>query len=127
MVRRWLRQLTRDYSQWVSASAWLWDENVVTALYMRRTHHQASHQATVHDHRRRVRLLYGSESHRIGRGSEELLRKHRRKDYTLRERRSAVQRRPRRLVPPCTPQGATVATAAGTPDNKTRPNSQPAA
>ena len=82
-MRRWLRQLTRDYSQWESATARLWDENVVTALYMRWTHHQASHQATVHDHRRHVRLLYVFESHRIRMGSEELPRKHRRRDTIL--------------------------------------------
>ena len=79
-VRRWLRQLTRDYNPWESATARLWDENVVTALYMQRTHHRASHQGTVHDHRRRVRLLYGFQSHQIRRGSEKISRKHRRRD-----------------------------------------------
>ena len=36
-----------------------------------------------------------------------------------------MRRRLRRLVPPCAPRAATVATAAGKPDTKTRPNGQP--
>ena len=60
-VRRWLRQLTMDYSEWELATARLCNENVVTTVYMRWNHHKASHRVTVHDQGGRVRMLYGFE------------------------------------------------------------------